>query len=178
MTAFPPTIPTFDQWGNLEIGRRDAGGAVEGLLMTSLTELQTRFVTEVRDSTTRPEIWDGWMRHRAALAAINLRPIALVNGSFTTNKRNPKDIDLCYLVDAEAVNNLTAAERTEYTRLFDADHCQQGFRCDPFAIRCYPPTHMRFASMINEVAYWTRVFGVDRKGHPKRILMISGGDTL
>jgi hypothetical protein len=171
-------IPPFDRWGNLDAGRVEAGGTLEGVQLTTLADMRQRFVTDVTNftgSVRRSLIWDGWMRHRGELDAIGLHHSTLVNGSFTTREDRPRDVDLCYLLDGAAVNGLGAPERARYEELFDHDAVKAAFMCDVYSIACYPVTHLRFPVMIQNLAYWSRVWGEDRHGRRKCVLMVGCG---
>jgi hypothetical protein len=118
------------------------------------------------------------MRHRGEIESFSIPYATLVNGSFVTNKLNPADIDLCYLLDASDVNAIATSERSRFRTLFDPPTCKTTYLCDPYQILCYQMVHMRFQVMIRDVAYWTRTFGTDRKGRVKSILMVSERGTL
>lgn len=173
-----PLLPPFDQYGNLDAGAQVAGAPSRPIQHCSLAELRSRFVDEMPDSTSRLEIWDGWMSHREAIEAFSIDYATLVNGSFTTTRLNPVDIDVCYVLDAVAVSALARPANQELDRLFNGLECKSRYRCDPYYIPWYPMTHLRFQSSLQKIAYWTRVFGTDRNGRLKCIPMLSERGTV
>lgn len=173
----PPVLPLppFDHNGNLSAGPLNAGGAPDGIHYTTMADIESTLVTGISGSSTRGVIWDGWMRHRAGLDRLGLSYSTLVDGSFTSRKTNPNDVDLCYLFDANELNALSGTARTEFEALTDKDACKAGYRCDVGHIPCYPATHWKFQTTVRAIAYWTHVFGSDRAGNIKCILMVGDG---
>jgi len=166
-------LPAFDRSGNLPIGNLFDGTWTNSMICCGLDEMRQRFVVEIPSSTTRPQIWSGWMRHRLELEQLGIPYSTLVDGSFVTNKLNPKDIDLVILVNGADLNALTAAEQITFKGLFDRDRCQAQYLCDCFALNQYPIGHLRHGFACSQLSYWTRVFGADRYQNPKAFLIVS-----
>src|SRR4051812_37261343 len=93
-SLLPMVLPAFDSNGNLP----------QGDYSPSELEFESRFVN-VPLSTTRSSVYSAFQRHRADLLANNVSPFApcLLDGSFTTSKQDPEDIDLVVEVDADLV---------------------------------------------------------------------------
>jgi hypothetical protein len=113
------------------------------------------------------------MQHRTRIEALGVPYSTLVNGSFATSAVDPADIDVCYLFDPERVDALEPSLQEEWGRLFDPQACKAEFRCDPYPLLYYPFGHQYFAITLQLLAYWTRVFGTDRDGRTKAILLVS-----
>lgn len=177
-TSFALPLPAFDENGNLPIGDLFAMSEAHPVYYTTLRDTRQRLVDEFTDSRTRSPIWDGWMRHRENINALGLTYSTLINGSYCTTKLDPCDVDLCYLFDAAEINRLPAPERSRLKELFDVPACRENFTCDPYSVSVYPVQHFRFQSTVFWLSYWTRVFGVDRSGRSKSILMIGERGTL
>src|SRR5690606_32917183 len=110
-------IPPFNAAGNLSIGQLiGRAGWHASIVPVTLSEAYARFVETVADSgsPSRSEIWEGWMRHRAAFGLLGIPFATLVDGSFISTKPNPGDIDLCILFDADRVNRLDATSRAKF----------------------------------------------------------------
>lgn len=90
------SLPTFDpQTGLLPPGR----------YAVTLEELHEELVAH--GSVVRRELWDEWVQHRAIVEAIAGEITRLwVGGSFVSGKTDPSDIDVTYLLRAEAYDRL------------------------------------------------------------------------
>lgn len=152
--------------------------AHQAMIYATLDDVHRRFVAGVPSSARRQVIWDGWMQHRAAFEATGLMYSTLVNGSFCTSKENPGDIDLGYLLDAQELQRLDGTQRAQLAPLFDVAHCKSTFQCHPSVISVFPMTHLRFQLTIQSISYWTRVFGTDRFGRGKAIVLVGQRGTL
>jgi hypothetical protein len=175
-------IPAFDRHGNLPIGDLfSAGGQRLSLLDVSLQQIRTRFVDDFPHSKTRVKIWDGWMRHREELERFGIPYATMVDGSFVTAEQNPKDVDICLLMEAESINALESTDRhafSELGRLTDTTYTRPRFECDTYLLRLYRINSPRFALMPREFTYWARVFGTDRKNRPKNYLLVTQRGVL
>lgn len=168
-------IPHFDVHGNLAVGQLFGRGAVHySLSQAALHELHARFVTSAR----RAAIWAGWMRHRQRLDQLPVPYLTLVDGSFTTHKHEPGDVDVCIVYDARVANALPPAAQGELRGLLDRNMAKTQHFMDLFVLPVYPFESPRFLSTLGQFSYWTRVFGIDRLGRQKGILVVNGGGVI
>ena len=100
--------------------------------------------------------------------------IMLFDGSYTTNKREPNDIDFVSVVDfqtceqkEEEIKSLTTAG--QYSKGYDI---RKHWHLDAYVLPFYPPSDKRFIVTLVSVLYWTRWFGLDRNQRPKAVLVI------
>lgn len=171
-------LPRFDTHGNLTVGQLfTRGGAALSLVPASLDELHDRFVRG--GHARRAHVWNGWMRHRQLLDAMPVPYITLVNGSFTTTKPEPDDIDVCVLYEAEVVNAMAPPQQREFQEAMEHDRAKRDFAIDLYGVAVYHFVHPRFAeTTLRNLTYWTRVFGIDRMGRQKSVVAVCGGGTL
>jgi hypothetical protein len=165
-------IPIFDAHGNLSVGRL-FGGASSSLSIASLAEMHERFVVQFPSSANRQEIWEGWMRHRGELEGTGVPYATLVNGSFTTGKPEPSDVDLCVLMDGDSLSNLDPAKVDVVQKLMNGPACKADYLCDSYPLVVYSFQDPRFALTLTQLTYWTRVFGIDRDDRQKAILLVN-----
>lgn len=169
-------IPSFDLHGNLPVGNLFAEG--HSLVHATLQEIHDRFVAQVQDSARRSLVWDGWMRHRNEVESVGIRYATLLDGSFVTAKREPEDVDLCILYDAEEANQLGPTERSQLLGLLRGPACKADYLCDAYGLGMYPFSNLRFPLTVEGFAYWTRVFGIDRQDRQKSFLLVNERGTL
>ena len=162
MTAQPPIdrpapLPAFNGDGNLPPGD----------YWPSAADFEARFVT-VAGSSTRRAIYDGFTRHRGEIRRDGVADTApcLLNGSFTTSKTDPNDIDLVVEVDA---NTFLASARLH--RLLGGPVATPDYLCDAYPLLVFAPTHPSYQTVTDAGRdYWRKWFGTDRGGNRKGLV--------
>lgn len=169
LDTFPanPTmaLPPFNPHGSLPPG--DYAPTREGF--------EAHFV-KAGNQSVRLSIYQGWIKHREALAAAGLAHSArqLLNGSFTTAKNAPGDIDIAVEVpvaDLDQIDTHPAAD------LLQGPDMKPEYRCDAYPIYCLPVGHVHYEAVTAAaIRYGTKWFGTDRQGNPKgRVWATVGG---
>lgn len=171
-------IPGFDRHGNLSIGDLFGRGPNHSVTITTLGEVHDRFVRQIANSSSRSEIWDGWLRHRIDTEGVGVQYTTLVDGSFVTTKLDPGDVDICILLDADEVNQLGTQARLDLGRLLAGPACKADYRCDVYPLMVHPFRDPRFPATVERLSYWTRVFGIDRAGRQKSFLLVNERGVL
>lgn len=128
----------------------------------------------------RPLIWKGWMDYRRELAKIGLRFSMWVDGSFTTAKFGPSDIDFAVMVDGTKADRLKGKASDNFDQLFDEAYTKPKFLCHAQLVPVYPYGHKQFDDFTAfGLSYWTRVFGGDKQSNsPKAILLVKGSGVI
>lgn len=111
--ATPATIilPIGTEGGSRTLNRLPTLDPISGLLppgrySASLEELHALLVASM-GSPTREELWEEWERHRAVVSAFAGEITRVwVGGSFVSAKPDPSDVDVTYLLRAEAYDRL------------------------------------------------------------------------
>ena len=89
-------IPKFTEEGYLP----------QGCHISSIDEFKERFVTDFKDSKSRKSRFEGFIEYTEYLKlAIKKELIYIINGSFTTKKTNPVDIDFVIVFDLSSLNS-------------------------------------------------------------------------
>lgn len=140
------------------------------VISSSLEELQTVFVKE-RSDETRSQLFDNFLHFcRKLLADLNLSEVrAWVNGSFTTRKRNPNDIDIVLHLPFETLQRYEALLRTEY----DNKHVLASLRLDVYIVAVFPEGHPSNFLTRSDQAYWVEKFTKTRPDN-RRIVYKKG----
>jgi hypothetical protein len=152
----------FPQVSQCQLPSFDSNGVIiAGDFWPTTQEFEDRFVN-VGDITKRKSIYDGWNRHRADLfQAGSLKTnIQLLNGSFTTNKYSPGDIDIAVEV---SIQDSTASEffrKKAISDLLQGPRMKPKYQCDAYPIYCLPPDHKDYKIITGDaLSYWTKWFG-------------------
>ena len=179
-----PRLPRFDEHGNLPptssegaIRHGHAGFGPSGIA-ASLTDIHQRFVVEPEGSVRRPRIWDGWMGHRRAMAACGVPFVTLVGGSFLTERFEPSDVDLCYLVDGRAIEGADDGTIECLNSVLSDPEGKDTYLCDINYTTTYPMDHPNFLSMVQMLTYWSSVFGISKEGKMRSFLIVAEQGTL
>lgn len=77
-----------------------------------------------------------------------------INGSFTTNKPNPADIDLVYFVSDEVARKF----ETEISRQFSYPESLQLYGVDAYLVRVFDENHTNFFRTKTDTLYWLHRF--------------------
>lgn len=150
-------IPAFDENGYLPPGLHGA----------TLEEFKTRFVDDVVESETRTDIYAGYLKYSEDLSTLDILIKQWLDGSFTTKKINPNDLDLFSQVDALKLNNKYICD--QFLRLVvnknqsNRKLLNTKYKCDPFAIAVYPQGHKLYNMTAKTINYWLTSFGHDMK---------------
>lgn len=160
------SLPGLDERGLLPPG--DFGPAAE--------DFERQFVN---NTPRRVKIYDGWNRHRRALLDDALADGArqLLDGSFTTSKSDPGDIDLAVEVPMTSEQLESIGPDSPVVRFLMGPAMKALYDCDAYPIYCLPvddPNHEQVT--IGAIRYWTKWFGRTRDGQPKgRVWAFVGG---
>jgi hypothetical protein len=149
-------LPDFDEGGNLPVGD----------YAPSMADLKARLV-ERFSSETRALIFQGWLKlqYEALQAGANAAADVLLNGSFTTAKTNPNDLDLVAGIPTECN---TSKEFMSLSPLFRGKESIQKYNCDAYCFPLLPENHPYYESLtVNFREYWLKWFGTSRGMHPK-----------
>jgi hypothetical protein len=164
-------IPAFVKTDNVSEGHLPPGD-----YFPNKSEFEGVFVSP---SQRRAEIYEGWQRHRRALEAAGLSTASrqLLNGSFTTAKLIPGDIDLAVEIpDAEKVFE-DSAKLNALVSLLRGPEMKPDYDCDAYPIFVFPESHPHYSSVTLEgIRYWTKWFAQTRSGNCKgRVWATVGG---
>jgi len=149
----------------------NANGYLEpGLHIMTVEEFQAAFVTPFPHSTTRSNILVGYVRHRSELVQLLDAFEQFVDGSFTTNKNDPNDVDLLVMADGDLVDALSPDDKIKLTELVDGKATQGKYLCDAYFLPTYPDTHPMYVHIRPQRKYWMGEFGFDRCDVAKGII--------
>jgi len=176
LDAFPDEslqeLPVFDKHGVLPAGD----------YFSKRADFEMRFVN-FGDVVVRKSIYEGWNKHREQLAIDGLAKSArqLVNGSFTTSKHAPNDIDIVVEVsiDDDMLERLKqpSAATSAIVRLLQGPKLKEQYQCDAYPIYCLPIAHKDYEAItLKAIRYWTKWFGQTRQGIPKGRIWTTVGD--
>ncbi|MBI3621706.1 MAG: hypothetical protein HY208_05905 [Nitrospirae bacterium] len=139
---------------------------------TTLAALREMCVDAFPLSTTRPQIMTGLETVIERLVAVGIRADAWIDGSFLTEKINPKDSDVVFRVDAEFCDQCTQ-EQYSLLEWVAGQEPQERHLCDAYLHVDYPAGHTRHAHGEWMRAYWIKQFGFSREEEMKGIAVVT-----
>lgn len=151
------------------------GLLVPGRHPVTTSAFKAHFVEAFPNSASRAPLYQRWLRHR--LAVLSYVPIISqwINGSFVTDKEDPKDIDLVTLMRAADYDALLPVQQSMLTSLMSGKATKAVWGMDSYAVLTVPPMHASAAAaqqIANGWHYeWSRVRG--RPGAQKGYLEVA-----
>ncbi|WP_125802734.1 hypothetical protein [Actinoplanes sp. ATCC 53533] len=121
-----------------------------GRYSASLDDLYARLVRST-GSIARQEIWREWDDHRTIVGALAGEITRMwVGGSFVSSKVEPSDVDVTYLLRAEAFDRLDAETLADLDDLTLRGWCvKRGMRVDAYLVRL--PENRPVSQMITSM---------------------------
>jgi hypothetical protein len=144
-------LPEFNTDGNLP----------EGLYKPTLVEFKDRFVINCADSKTRSPIYSGYMDYCNQMITFDIASTNWVNGSFTTQKQDPGDIDIVIHYDALKLNKLPNREDIN-DRFLDQLKAKSIFHCHTQTVPVYPKHNPRYVLTFVTYKKWKKWFSRDK----------------
>lgn len=127
----------------------------DDVITTDIEAFQFTFVDSIPDKT-RLEIFNNFMQFcQMFLEDLNLQEVSiLINGSFTTRKQNPNDLDLVIFLDLERQQTYEQLLREKYNH----EKLLNNLRLDVYFPIIYPKNHPNHAFTESDRAYWIDQF--------------------
>lgn len=153
-------IPDFDANGNLP---------AVGLVRPTIKEFEDRFVNTDTEKI-RKEIYNGYKNYCNYLISLDAVSIQWVDGSYTTKKPNPNDIDLVIHFDGMKLHQNEDLQ-THFKNLTDKKEMKRLYRCHPQYVLVYPQNDPDLYSYyIQRYQHWLKWFSKDRNGNVKGLI--------
>lgn len=158
------------------------GYLVNGMHICSVDEFKQFYVDQFRDSVSRERIFNNFIEVVHLLSELGLSNVKLwIDGSYTTNKMNPGDIDFCMLVDSIEIESLDD-DKKNALRKFGADDVHallKKYDCDFYLVIDVEnnPDYPAYDEWMKLKRYWNNWWSHDRNGVEKGFvqLEVKGG---
>lgn len=152
----------FDKNGNIQPSE---------IIPINEQEFKEIFVDNFSESETRTKIFNGFQRYLSDFK-VQITPSFKnwCNGSFTTTKLNPNDIDLVNLV---IFNEEINKKQKEIFKFLTQGGSKESYSVDGYFVPIYEESDPRYELTKNYVSYWRDWFGKDRLSRKKGIIELS-----
>lgn len=152
MTSSYDTIPQYNQLGILPPGE----------YKPDPEQFKIHFVDNHTSSTTRKEVFEGYKKYCHRIIETNSVVNQWVDGSFTTNKTNPGDVDLFTVFDGVKLNDSELVN--EVNELICGENMKSLYKCHGFGV-CKYPEEMEVLHQIykEKKAFYLDLWKTDKK---------------
>lgn len=131
-----------------------------GLHDVTEADLDNHFLSAFKDSATRPGLVAGLRAFILALRRVGIPCELWIDGSFSTQKLDPNDVDLVVFATKQHLDQLDPTKQQFFGELMDRMSARRKFGCDVL---------FSVAENINDRSYWRGWYGFDRLERPKGI---------
>ena len=143
-----------------------------GFVPMTLDEVRRVCVRGFPLSRTRSDIMDGLEEIFNTLQNADVKGVLWIDGSFTTNKIDPEDVDILLCVDASLYDAGSSELKGAIDQL-DQHLVKASHHCDSYVLREYPTGHKLADEAVWDRAYWHKQFGFSRQDEYKGIVTVT-----
>ncbi|GAB4018603.1 hypothetical protein GCM10028808_53710 [Spirosoma migulaei] len=148
---------TFDSFGNL---------SPYSLIITDWKIIESQFVEPFLQSISRLAIYKALLEYLTELkVALGVPLVIWLDGSFTTNKPNPNDVDFVIFVDT-----YTFQQHQLTIQRFRAKRLEPNSLIDGYFVEVFPTSHTNYFITESDTIEWYHRFSRDRNKRKKGIL--------
>ncbi len=118
-------------------------------------QLKTEFVDPFEEESSRHQLFSQYLQYQAELIRLlaDEKWKQWINGSFISNKTQPKDIDLVNLIAFETVER---HEKELGTLL--GETAKKNYGMDAYVLKVYPQNHQHHIRSQSDLLYWEHWF--------------------
>lgn len=147
----------------------NANGYLEsGFYDMDLETFKHHFVDAFPESTTRTKLFDNFQRYIYRFSDKVFPYFELwIDGSFITNKMNPKDLDFVTFIDQKVYDARGDKVMDKFWSF-----SLESQKLDAFIIKKYVETDINYSNFLKVKQYYFDLFSEDRKGVSKGIVQL------
>lgn len=141
---------SFDIRGNLKPYRK---------ISITLDKFEEIFVKSFDEDSTRREVFTQYQSYLEYFQqSITTDFTQWIDGSFVSNKKNPRDLDLVNLLDYRIVEE----KKEALYQNFLSEGSMKEYGLDAYVVRLYPEGHKFHTRTQPDLAYWNHWFGFSK----------------
>lgn len=155
-------LPNCDNNGNLP--------EHDDFYRPTLNEFVARFVN-IENRARREALYKKYEKYCKRFTKILFK--VWIDGSYTTTKPKPGDVDLTVHYDALKIEDLRNIHITERKYFFDKKYIHKTYECHTQYVPVYPKSDLRYALTEIQQDKWKKHFTKDRQGNRKGLIEMS-----
>ena len=137
-----------------------------------LEEIEENLVVNFSKSKTRSRIFSGYTKLLKKLKSFKLEAEQWLDGSFSTTKVNPGDLDMLTIIEANQLNKIDPSKGAELKTLFDGPNTKKDYLCDSYILAKRDKSDPNYEYYRKMHKYWYGEFSLDRSFSPKGIVRV------
>jgi hypothetical protein len=139
------------------------------VIETDLETFEKMFVSDFTFSLTRKRIFENYLIYLENLKeSVNTGFFQWIDGSFVTNKKDPKDIDFVTFLDFGLYREHEKAISKLLSLRYDTKNGTDGYFVETF-----PDTHKGYNNFQMDRIEWLHTFGTSRTNQNKGIIQLN-----
>lgn len=117
------------------------------------------FVKDFPD-TKRTSLYESFLKYTSGLKERldDSEIVCWINGSYTTKKKDPNDLDLVTFVNYNIIN-----QKEQYLHDFKYPNSLSKFGLDAYIVKVYPRDHKNYPLYIGDEMYWMDKFDKNKR---------------
>ncbi len=146
----------FDERGNLKPYKINE---------ISLIEFEATFVNQFISQSTRKDLFHNYRNYLNGIQDLLKNDFfQWIDGSFITQKVNPKDIDFISFIHFEDYKE----SKEVIEKKFSPQKARELYEVDAYIVPIFPETHPMYFCFQSDKAYWENLFGRTRINRAKK----------
>ena len=131
----------------------------------SMESFQKIFVNAFDEESIRQELYENYNQYMKDLRGLITQDFfQLIDGSYTSTKKKPKDIDLVTVLDYRDYEENKAILEKGFTSL----SARKKYKVDAYILVNYPENHKKHAFTKSDLLYWKNLFGKTKVNRAKK----------
>ena len=137
---------------------QDNGLLPPGLHVVTEQQFRDVFVTPFPAASSRHRLFLRWERHKAAISSIIPIEKQWIDGSFVTDRANPRDIDVVNFISADDIDKLTVGQQALLENLVVGHNTRDVWGIDSFLVPVVSDGDPRHPLTRKQESYWQDLF--------------------
>ncbi|MEM8896197.1 MAG: hypothetical protein AAGC88_16585, partial [Bacteroidota bacterium] len=135
------------------------------IIKIKLDQFKDTFVNSFPHSHSRSRLFDNYQHFISDFQQqITSNFTQWIDGSFVTQKQNPRDIDFLTFID----HTIYEEKEISIDNHFRLAGARKKYGVDAYTIRAYPKTHKKNMLFESDMVYWHNLFGQTKKNRSKK----------
>jgi hypothetical protein len=137
---------------------QDDGLLPPGLHVVTEQQFRDTFVNAFPPSSSRHRLFLKWQRHKAAISSIITIEKQWIDGSFVTDRPNPRDVDVVNFILADDIDKLALGQQALLENLVSGHDTRDVWGIDSFLVPAVLDGDPRRPLVKQQEDYWLDLF--------------------
>jgi len=135
------------------------------IIQISMETFRETFVNAFEEESIRQQLFGNYENYMKELSPFITKGFyQLIDGSYVTTNKNPKDIDLVTVLDYQDYETNKAVLEKEFASFAG----RKKYKVDAYILANYPENHPKHIFSRSDLLYWNSLFGRTRVNRAKK----------